>query len=201
MTLLLQAPRSGAAGGAVILFPAIDLKDGVCVRLVRGDMASAMVFNRDPAAQAQDFAEAGFSWLHVVDLDGALAGRSLNGATVAAIRNAVGLRIQLGGGIRDRAAIDHWLALGVDRVVLGTAALRDPELVREAAADHPGKIVVGILDRCQRGRAVDARSELIEAVALIVLRPVGIARPEHQYKRLLRALKIGSTTFVVISTK
>ena len=128
----------------MILFPAIDLKDGVCVRLVRGDMATATVFNGDPATQAWQFADAGFSWLHVVDLDGAIAGRSLNGAAVAAIRGAVGLRMQLGGGIRNRAAIDHWLALGVDRVVLGTSALRDPELVREAAADHPGRIVVGI---------------------------------------------------------
>jgi phosphoribosylformimino-5-aminoimidazole carboxamide ribotide isomerase len=128
----------------VILFPAIDLKDGACVRLVRGEMATATVFNRDPAAQAHNFAEAGFSWLHVVDLDGAVAGRSINGAAVAAIRNAVDLPIQLGGGIRDRAAIEHWLALGIDRVVLGTAALRDPGLVLDAAADHPGRIVVGI---------------------------------------------------------
>jgi phosphoribosylformimino-5-aminoimidazole carboxamide ribotide isomerase len=128
----------------VILFPAIDLKDGACVRLVRGDMASAIVFNRDPAGQARQFAAAGFSWLHVVDLDGAVAGRSINAAAVAAIRGAVDLRIQLGGGIRDRTAIKSWLALGIDRVVIGTAASRDPELVRTAAADHPGKIVVGI---------------------------------------------------------
>jgi phosphoribosylformimino-5-aminoimidazole carboxamide ribotide isomerase len=128
----------------VILFPAIDLKDGACVRLVRGDMASATVFNRDPAAQARHFADAGFTWLHVVDLDGAFAGRSVNGAAVAAIRDAVDLPIQLGGGIRDRGAIEHWLALGIDRVVLGTAALRDPGLVRHAAADHPGRIVLGI---------------------------------------------------------
>ena len=128
----------------MILFPAIDLKGGACVRLVRGDMASATVFNRDPAAQARHFADAGFTWLHVVDLDGAFAGRSVNGAAVAAIRNAVDLPIQLGGGIRDRAAIEHWLALGIDRVVLGTAALRDPGLVRHAAADHPSRIVLGI---------------------------------------------------------
>jgi phosphoribosylformimino-5-aminoimidazole carboxamide ribotide isomerase len=128
----------------VILFPAIDLKAGACVRLVRGDMASATVFNRDPAAQARHFADAGFTWLHVVDLDAAVAGHSVNGAAVAAIRNAVDLPIQLGGGIRDHAAIKHWLALGIDRVVLGTAALRDPGLVRQAAADHPGRIVVGI---------------------------------------------------------
>ena len=128
----------------MILFPAIDLKEGACVRLVRGEMASATVFNRDPAAQARQFADAGFSWLHVVDLDGAIAGRSVNAAAVAAIRSAVDLPIQLGGGVRDRAAIEHWLALGIDRLVLGTATLRNPELVRRAAADHPGRIVVGI---------------------------------------------------------
>jgi phosphoribosylformimino-5-aminoimidazole carboxamide ribotide isomerase len=128
----------------VILFPAIDLKEGACVRLVRGEMASATVFSRDPAAQAKQFAKAGFKWLHVVDLDGAVAGRSQNSAAVAAIRNAVDLPIQLGGGIRDRAAIERWLALGIERVVLGTAALRDPALVREAAIAHPGRILVGI---------------------------------------------------------
>ena len=128
----------------MILYPAIDLKDGACVRLVRGEMASATVFNRDPAAQARQFADDGFEWLHVVDLNGAFAGRSINGAAVAAIRDSVGLRLQLGGGIRDRTAIERWLGLGIDRVVLGTAALRDPEMVRQAAADHPGAIAVGI---------------------------------------------------------
>jgi phosphoribosylformimino-5-aminoimidazole carboxamide ribotide isomerase len=128
----------------VILYPAIDLKDGACVRLLRGDMASAKVFNTDPAAQARAFAEAGFSWLHIVDLNGAFAGRSVNGEAVKAIRASVDLRMQLGGGIRDRRAIDEWLALGIDRVVLGTAALRDPDLVRRAAADYPGAIAVGV---------------------------------------------------------
>jgi len=128
----------------VILFPAIDLKDGACVRLVRGDMASATVFSEDPAAQARRFADAGFAWLHVVDLNGAFAGRSVNGAAVKAIRGAVDLRTQLGGGIRTRDAIDDWLALGIDRVVLGTAALRDPDLVRHAAADHPGGVAIGV---------------------------------------------------------
>jgi phosphoribosylformimino-5-aminoimidazole carboxamide ribotide isomerase len=128
----------------VILFPAIDLKDGVCVRLVRGEMETATVFNRDPAAQAGEFALCGFRWLHVVDLDGAFAGTSVNGEAVRSIRRAVDLRIQLGGGIRERAAIDAWLDLGIDRVVLGTVALRNPDLVREAAHDHPGRIVVGI---------------------------------------------------------
>jgi phosphoribosylformimino-5-aminoimidazole carboxamide ribotide isomerase len=135
----------------VILYPAIDLKDGACVRLLRGEMASATVFSADPAAQACQFAEAGFSWLHVVDLNGAFAGRSVNGEAVKAIRASVDLRMQVGGGIRDRHAIDEWLALGIDRVVLGTAALRDPDLVRRAAADHPGAIAVGIDAR--NGRA------------------------------------------------
>jgi phosphoribosylformimino-5-aminoimidazole carboxamide ribotide isomerase len=134
----------------VILFPAIDLKDGTCVRLVRGSMASATVFSRDPAAQARRFAESGFAWLHVVDLNGAFAGHSVNGDAVQAIRHAVDLRIQLGGGIRDRDAIESWLELGIDRVVLGTAALRDPELVRHAAADHPRTIVVGVDARSGR---------------------------------------------------
>ena len=116
----------------MILFPAIDLKDGACVRLVRGDMATATVFNNDPAAQAREFADAGFSWIHVVDLDGAFAGRSRNALAISTIRQAVDLRIQLGGGIRDRSAIEHWLRFGIDRVVLGTAALRDPGLVERA---------------------------------------------------------------------
>ena len=128
----------------MILFPAIDLKDGACVRLVRGDMATATVFNKDPAAQAREFADAGFSWLHVVDLDGAFAGRSRNALAISTIRQAVDLRIQLGGGIRDRSAIEHWLRFGIDRVVLGTAAVRDPGLVERAARDHPDRILVGI---------------------------------------------------------
>jgi phosphoribosylformimino-5-aminoimidazole carboxamide ribotide isomerase len=134
----------------VILYPAIDLKDGACVRLIRGEMATATVFNDDPAAQARQFEDAGFGWLHVVDLNGAFAGHSVNGAAVTAMRAAVGLRIQLGGGIRDLRAIEHWLSLGIDRVVLGTAAVRDPELVRRAAADYPESIAVGIDGRSGR---------------------------------------------------
>ena len=128
----------------MILFPAIDLKDGACVRLLRGEMATATVFGKDPAAQARRFADAGFTWLHVVDLNGAFAGRTVNSAAVRAIRGAVDLRIQLGGGIRNRDAIEDWLQLGIDRVVLGTAALHHSELVRRAACDHPGAIAVGI---------------------------------------------------------
>jgi phosphoribosylformimino-5-aminoimidazole carboxamide ribotide isomerase len=153
----------------VILFPAIDLKGGACVRLVRGEMASATVFNDDPAAQARQFAAIGFGWLHVVDLDGAFAGQSVNGAAVRAIRRAVDLKIQLGGGIRDRAAIDAWLELGIDRVVLGTAALRDPGLVREAAAAYPGRIVVGIDARDGRV-AVEGWSETTAIAAVDLAR-------------------------------
>jgi phosphoribosylformimino-5-aminoimidazole carboxamide ribotide isomerase len=128
----------------MILFPAIDLKDGHCVRLKRGEMGSATVFNADPAAQALAFAQAGFQWLHCVDLNGAFDGRSTNAEAVKAIRAAIDLPIQLGGGIRDRAAIENWLEAGITRVILGTAAARNPALVREAARAHPGKIAVGI---------------------------------------------------------
>jgi len=127
----------------MILFPAIDLKDGRCVRLERGDMASATVFNEDPAAQASSFERAGFAWLHCVDLDGAFAGRAANARAVRAIRAATALPIQLGGGIRDMGAIEGWLAAGIARVILGTAALKDPALVKDAARAFPGRIVVG----------------------------------------------------------
>jgi phosphoribosylformimino-5-aminoimidazole carboxamide ribotide isomerase len=153
----------------VILYPAIDLKGGACVRLVRGEMASATVFNTDPAAQARHFAELGFSWLHVVDLDGAFAGRSVNGEAVRAIRQSVDLKIQLGGGIRDRAAIDNWLSLGIERVVLGTAALRDPALVREAAGAYPGRIVVGI-DARDGHVAVEGWAETSDIAAVTLAR-------------------------------
>jgi phosphoribosylformimino-5-aminoimidazole carboxamide ribotide isomerase len=127
----------------VILFPAIDLKDGRCVRLERGEMGSATVFNDDPAAQAMSFERDGFSWLHCVDLDGAFAGRAANAQTVRAIRAATKLPIQLGGGIRDMAGIAFWLEAGIERVILGTVALKNPALVREAARAFPGRIVVG----------------------------------------------------------
>jgi phosphoribosylformimino-5-aminoimidazole carboxamide ribotide isomerase len=128
----------------MILFPAIDLKDGQCVRLRLGRMEEATVYNADPAAQARAFVEAGFRWLHVVDLDGAFAGRPANARAVEAIVRAVALPIQLGGGIRDMATIERWLGVGITRVILGTAAVRDPGLVREAARAHPGRIAVGI---------------------------------------------------------
>jgi phosphoribosylformimino-5-aminoimidazole carboxamide ribotide isomerase len=127
----------------MILFPAIDLKDGRCVRLKRGAMESATVFNDDPAAQALTFERAGFSWLHCVDLDGAFAGKSANADAIRAIRSASKLPIQVGGGIRDMAAIEGWLSAGITRVILGTVALKNPALVKEAARAFPGKIVVG----------------------------------------------------------
>jgi phosphoribosylformimino-5-aminoimidazole carboxamide ribotide isomerase len=128
----------------VILFPAIDLKDGVCVRLEQGDMARATVFNGDPAAQARGFNEAGFEYLHVVDLNGAFAGRPVNALAVEAILESVPLPVQLGGGIRDRETIAAWLEKGVARVIIGTAAVRDPDLVRWAARDWPGRVAVGL---------------------------------------------------------
>ncbi|GGF32813.1 1-(5-phosphoribosyl)-5-[(5-phosphoribosylamino) methylideneamino] imidazole-4-carboxamide isomerase [Aliidongia dinghuensis] len=128
----------------MILYPAIDLKDGRCVRLLRGDMAAATVFAAAPADQARQFADAGFEWLHLVDLNGAFAGRPVNGDAVEAILAAVSLPVQLGGGIRDLSTIDFWLDRGVRRVILGTAAVTDPDLVRTACQRHPGCIVVGI---------------------------------------------------------
>ena len=126
------------------LFPAIDLKGGACVRLIRGDMEQATQFNDSPADQALRFERLGFDRLHVVDLDGAFAGNSANGEAVRAILSATGSPVQLGGGIRTRQAISAWLEAGVDRVILGTAALRDPELVKAAAAEFPGQVTVGI---------------------------------------------------------
>jgi phosphoribosylformimino-5-aminoimidazole carboxamide ribotide isomerase len=149
----------------MILFPAIDLKGGKCVRLLRGEMSAATVFNDDPAAQARDFAAAGFEYLHVVDLDGAFAGRPVNATAVAAIAAATALPVQLGGGIRDEARIADWLDHGVTRVILGTVALRDPELVKRACKAHPGRIVVGI-DARDGKVAVEGWAETSEMAAL-----------------------------------
>ncbi len=128
----------------MIVFPAIDLKEGSCVRLVRGDMAQATVFNTDPAAQAREFESSGCRWLHLVDLDGAFAGKPMNRVSVEAIIAAIAIPVQLGGGIRDIATIAGWLDRGVRRVILGTAALVDPALVIESCRRFPGRIVVGI---------------------------------------------------------
>ncbi|MCA3554329.1 1-(5-phosphoribosyl)-5-[(5-phosphoribosylamino)methylideneamino]imidazole-4-carboxamide isomerase [Aestuariivirga sp.] len=128
----------------MILFPAIDLKNGQCVRLKLGDMAQATVFNDDPAAQAKSFEDQGFAWLHLVDLNGAFEGRPVNAAAVEAILHAVKLPVQLGGGIRNLGQIETWLVKGIRRVILGTAALRDPALVRQACRLFPGRVAVGI---------------------------------------------------------
>jgi len=128
----------------VILYPAIDLKDGACVRLRRGEMTQATVFNKDPADQARKFANAGAAWLHLVDLDGAFAGKPMNRAAVEAVLAAVRIPCQLGGGIRDHATIERWLSAGIARVILGTAALKNPALVREACRLFPGRIAIGI---------------------------------------------------------
>ncbi|MFQ5958522.1 MAG: 1-(5-phosphoribosyl)-5-[(5-phosphoribosylamino)methylideneamino]imidazole-4-carboxamide isomerase [Alphaproteobacteria bacterium] len=128
----------------VILYPAIDLKGGACVRLLKGDMTQATVYAHDPAAQARSFVDAGCAWLHVVDLDGAVAGAPVNGEAIAAILAAVEVPLQLGGGIRDVATVEAWLMSGVARVILGTAAVRDPELVKGACRAFPGRVAVAI---------------------------------------------------------
>ena len=128
----------------MILYPAIDLKDGQAVRLVRGEMDQATVFNTDPAAQARSFQDAGSTWLHLVDLNGAFAGQPVNGTAVEAILAATDVPAQLGGGIRDMATIEMWLTRGIARVILGTVAVENPDLVRQAASTFPGQIAVGI---------------------------------------------------------
>ena len=153
----------------MILFPAIDLKNGEAVRLQQGDMARATVFSRDPAAQARAFAEQGFTYLHLVDLDGAFAGKPVNAAAVERILTAVKIPVQLGGGIRDRATIDAWLDKGIARVIVGTAAVRDPALVKAAARAYPGRVAVG-LDARDGKIAVEGWSQTSTLSALDVAR-------------------------------
>jgi phosphoribosylformimino-5-aminoimidazole carboxamide ribotide isomerase len=154
---------------AVILFPAIDLKSGEAVRLRQGDMARATVFSRDPAALARAFAEQGFTYLHLVDLDGAFSGKPVNAAAVERILAAVKIPVQLGGGIRERSTIDAWLDKGVARVIVGTAAVRDPALVKAAARAYPGRIAVG-LDARDGKIAVEGWSQTSTLSALDVAR-------------------------------
>jgi phosphoribosylformimino-5-aminoimidazole carboxamide ribotide isomerase len=149
----------------MIFFPAIDLKDGQCVRLIQGDMDQVTVFGEDPAAQARIFAEAGAGWLHVVDLNGAVSGRPVNGDAVAGILDALDIPVQLGGGIRDLKTIAYWLERGVRRVILGTVALKDPDLVKQACKDHPGRVAVGI-DARDGLVAVEGWTEVSEITAL-----------------------------------
>lgn len=153
----------------MILFPAIDLKDGQCVRLKLGDMDQATVFNDDPGAQARSFENQGFEWLHVVDLNGAFAGESVNGAAVDSILSSTGNPVQLGGGIRTLDHIEIWLGKGVTRVILGTVAVRDPELVKEACRKFPGKVAVGI-DAKGGHVAVEGWAETSELTAVDLAR-------------------------------
>jgi phosphoribosylformimino-5-aminoimidazole carboxamide ribotide isomerase len=154
---------------AVILFPAIDLKNGQCVRLEQGDMARATVFNLDPVAQARAFASQGFEYLHVVDLDGAFAGKPVNARAVEAMLREIAIPLQLGGGIRDLATIEGWLDKGVTRVIIGTAAVRDPELVKGAARSFPGRVAVG-LDARDGKVAVEGWAETAETTTLEIAR-------------------------------
>jgi phosphoribosylformimino-5-aminoimidazole carboxamide ribotide isomerase len=154
---------------AVILFPAIDLKNGACVRLEQGDMARATVFNTDPVDQAKSFEQQGFEYLHVVDLDGAFAGKPMNARAVEAMLAAVKMPLQLGGGIRDLGTVEAWLDKGVARVIIGTAAVRDPELVRSAARKFPSRVAVG-LDARDGKVAVEGWAETSELAALDIAR-------------------------------
>jgi phosphoribosylformimino-5-aminoimidazole carboxamide ribotide isomerase len=154
---------------AVILFPAIDLKDGVAVRLQQGDMARATVFHRDPAAQAQAFEAQGFDYLHIVDLDGAFSGKPVNISAVERIIEVTNIPLQLGGGIRDLATVEAWLGKGVTRVIIGTAAVRDPALVAEAARLYPGRVAVA-LDARDGMVAVKGWAETSELTALDIAR-------------------------------
>ena len=149
----------------MILFPAIDLKNGQCVRLQQGDMARATVFNLDPAAQAADFERQGFEYLHVVDLDGAFAGKPVNAQAVEAMLKTVKMPVQLGGGIRDMATLGAWLTKGITRVIIGTAAVRDPSFVKEAAKKYPGRVAVG-LDARDGKVAVEGWAETSTVTAL-----------------------------------
>lgn len=149
----------------MIFLPAIDLKDGQCVRLLRGDMDAAAVFSDDPAGQARNFESHGAKWLHLVDLNGAFEGRPVNGAAIDAILDAVSVPVELGGGLRDRATIAMWLDKGAARVILGTAAVRDPGLVKEACRAHPGRVALGIDARDGRA-AVEGWAETSDIAAL-----------------------------------
>jgi phosphoribosylformimino-5-aminoimidazole carboxamide ribotide isomerase len=154
---------------AMILFPAIDLKEGLAVRLEQGDMARATVFHRDPAAQARAFEMQGFAYLHIVDLDGAFAGKPVNADAVDRILETIGIPVQLGGGVRDMATVEAWLGKGVDRVIIGTAAVRDPQFVKEAAKKFHGRVAVG-LDARDGKVAVQGWAETSELTALDIAR-------------------------------
>ena len=161
----------------MILFPAIDLKEGLAVRLKQGDMTRTTIFHRDPAAQARAFEQQGFEYLHIVDLDGAFAGKPMNAAAVDRILETVSIPVQLGGGVRDTATVENWLEKGVTRVIIGTSAVRDPPFVKQAARDYPGRIAVG-LDARDGKVAVEGWAETSQLSALEIARrfeDVGVA--------------------------
>ena len=190
----------------MILFPAIDLKDGNCVRLKLGEMDEATVFNTDPAAQARAFETQGFKYLHIVDLNGAFAGKPVNGAAVEAILAAVNMPVQLGGGIRDVATIEAWLAKGVRRVILGTIAVRDPALVREACAKFPGRVAVGI-DAKGGKVAVEGWAETSELTAIDLARrfeDAGVAAiiyTDIERDGVLKGLNLAATAELARATR
>lgn len=189
----------------MILFPAIDLKDGACVRLKLGEMDQATVFNDDPAAQAATFERQGFAWLHIVDLNGAFAGRPVNAAAVDAILATVKIPVQLGGGIRDMATIEGWLAKGIRRVILGTVAVRDPALVKAACTRFPGRIAVGI-DAKGGKVAVEGWAETSELTAIDLARrfeDAGVAAiiyTDIDRDGVLKGLNLPSTVELARST-
>lgn len=190
----------------MILFPAIDLKDGKCVRLKLGEMSEATVFNDDPAAQALAFERQGFTWLHIVDLNGAFAGKPINGAAVEAILKAISIPAQLGGGIRDLGTIETWLGKGIQRVILGTAAVRDPALVREACRIFPGRIAVGI-DAKGGKVAVEGWAETSELTAIELaerFEDAGVAAVVYtdiERDGVLKGLNLSATTELARSTR
>lgn len=189
----------------MILFPAIDLKDGQCVRLKLGEMDEATVFNDDPAAQAAEFEAQGFTYLHVVDLNGAFAGKPVNGAAVDAILERVKMPVQLGGGIRDLATIEMWLTKGIRRVILGTIAVRDPALVKEACRAFPGRIAVGI-DAKGGKVAVEGWAETSELTAIDLARRFedagvsAIIYTDIERDGLLKGLNLPATAELACST-
>jgi phosphoribosylformimino-5-aminoimidazole carboxamide ribotide isomerase len=190
----------------VILFPAIDLKNGEAVRLQQGDMARATVFNRDPAAQAQAFEQAGFEWLHLVDLDGAFAGKPVNALAVAAILKKIKIPVQLGGGIRNLETVERWLGEGIARVIIGTAAVRDPDFVRKAARTFPNQIAVGIDARAGKvavaGWAEETQLEAIELARLFEDAGVSaIIYTDVERDGMLQGLNLDSTIALADAAK
>jgi len=190
----------------MILFPAIDLKDGQCVRLKLGDMAQATVFNDDPAAQALAFEKQGFEWLHLVDLNGAFAGKPVNGGAIEAILKKVTIPVQLGGGIRNLAQIETWLAKGIARIILGTVALRDPAIVKDACRKFPGRVAVGIDAKAGRV-AVEGWAETSELTAADLARrfaDAGVAAivfTDIDRDGVLKGLNIASTLALAHAVK